>query len=160
LIQHQARKKLLPLVSMANKLFSDEEHAQILSAIHNAEQDTSGEIRLFVEVNCAENVLDRAAYIFGKLEMDKTELRNGVLFYLATESRKFAILGDSGIHAKVSDDFWDNIKDVMQRQFMAGDFVAGLCQGISMSGSALKQYFPHKSDDKNELPDDIVFGEK
>lgn len=87
--------------------FSDENKLQIANAIRVAELNTSGEIRLHVEKHCKEEVLDRAAYIFEKLEMHKTQLRNGVLFYLAVEDKKFAILGDAGINQKVAEDFWE-----------------------------------------------------
>ena len=90
--------------------------------------------------------------------MNKTELRNGVLFYLAVKSRKFAILGDSGINAKVPEDFWDKIKEDMAAHFKKGEFTEGLVKGIEEAGKSLKAYFPYKSDDVNELSDDISFG--
>ena len=85
-------------------------------------------------------------------------LRNGVLFYLALASQKFAVIGDAGINSKVPDDFWNGIKDNMQQHFAAGRFVTGLREGIARSGEALKEYFPHMSGDRNELSDEIVFG--
>lgn len=130
----------------------------IVDAIKEAEKNTSGEIRLFIEDECGDNVLDRAAYIFTHLGMQKTNLHNGVLFYLAMSSKQFAILGDSGINEKVGRDFWHAIKHEMQNYFTEGDFVKGLSKGILMTGEALKTYFPYSKDDKNELPDDIVFG--
>ena len=145
---------------MLKETFSPEEHHRIISAIKEAERNTSGEIRLFVEKHCKGDVMDRAAFIFGELNMHKTKLRNGVLFYLATQSRKFAVLGDAGINALVPNDFWDNIKEVMRKYFAAGDFVYGLSEGMKMSGKALKQYFPYKTDDLNELSDEIVFGKE
>jgi uncharacterized membrane protein len=103
-------------------------------------------------------VLDRAAFIFQQLEMHKTALRNGVLIYLAMNSRKFAILGDAGIHSNVGEDFWHKAKHEMQQHFVKGDFVKGLTHGISLAVDALKKHFPHQKDDINELPDEIVFG--
>ncbi|MCX6291279.1 MAG: TPM domain-containing protein [Bacteroidetes bacterium] len=143
---------------MAEKKFSERDRQKILSSIKEAEQNTSGEIRLFIEDDCGDHVLDRAAFIFQKMKMHETQHRNGVLFYLAFESRQFAILGDSGIHSIVKDDFWHDIKLEMQHHFTEGDFVTGLSKGIRMAGEALKKNFPHQKDDKNELPDDIVFG--
>ena len=141
----------------AEDKLSEKERQQILATIAAAEQNTSGEIRLFVEDVCGENVLDRAAYIFDKLGMKKTKERNGVLFYLAFESHQFAILGDAGIHAIVKDDFWHEIKAKMTNYFTEGEFVKGLTIGIEMTGKALKTHFPYQSNDKNELSDDIVF---
>ncbi len=141
----------------AEDKLSEKERRLILEAIAKAEKNTSGEIRLFVEDVCGENVLDRAAYIFDKLGMQKTKDRNGVLFYLAFESRQFAILGDAGIHAIVKDDFWHDIKAKMRNYFTEGDFVKGLTIGIEMTGKALKENFPYQKDDRNELSDEIAF---
>lgn len=142
------------------KYFSEESKLKIRNAIRTAELNTSGEIRVHVEKHCKGDVLDRAAYIFGKLKMHKTELRNGVLFYLAVEDHKFAILGDAGINQKVSDDFWEDIKDVMAVDFGEGKFDDGLSKGIVMAGDQLKKHFPYQVGDVNELSDEISFGEK
>ncbi|MFN8144121.1 MAG: TPM domain-containing protein [Bacteroidia bacterium] len=142
---------------MASGKFTQVEKDEIVKSISEAEKYTSGEIRLFVEDVCGDNVLDRAAYVFKELKMHETKERNGVLFYLALESRSFAILGDSGINSKVHKDFWHEIKLEMQHYFTEGDFVKGLSKGILMSGEALGRYFPRQSNDTNELSNDIVF---
>ncbi len=142
------------------KFFSEEDKLLITNAIKDAEVNTSGEIRVHLETKCKEDVLDRAAYIFEKLKIHETKLRNGVLFYLAVEDRKFAILGDAGINQVTSDDFWDNIKAETLALFSEGDFSKGLVRGIQMTGEALKSYFPYQRDDVNELSDEISFGEK
>lgn len=140
------------------KYFSEESKLKIRNAIRTAELNTSGEIRVHVEKHCKGDVLDRAAYIFGKLKMHKTELRNGVLFYLAVEDHKFAILGDAGINAVAPENFWDTIKEKMAEHFAVGNFSAGLKEGILMAGLALKSHFPYQEDDINELSDEISFG--
>ncbi len=144
--------------SSARTFFSKTEKEEIKKAILNAEMDTSGEIRVHIESVCDEEVLDRAAYLFKKLKMEKTELRNGILFYLAVDSQKFAILGDSGINASVPEDFWSNIKEEMREKFQAGEFTSGLIEGIKQTGLKLKRHFPHHLDDINELTDEISFG--
>jgi uncharacterized membrane protein len=140
--------------------FSTGNKAQIHEAIREAELNTSGEIRVHIDSRCKGDVLDRAAYLFEKLGMHKTDLRNSVLFYLAIDDHKFAILGDAGINAIVGDNYWDRIKDVMEEKFKEGDFAGGLSAGIVMAGEQLKQHFPYSRDDVNELPDEISFGEK
>ena len=140
--------------------FSEAEKKQIVEAIEEAELNTSGEIRLHVEGSCKSDVLDRAAYIFEKLGMHKTELRNGVLFYLAVTDHKFAILGDAGINAKVPANFWDEIKETVIAGFRKGKYADGLSKGIQKTGEKLKAEFPYQSDDKNELSNEISFGEK
>jgi uncharacterized membrane protein len=137
--------------------FSIEEKKQITDAIAEAELNTSGEIRLHVEGSCKLDVLDRAAYVFEKLEMHKTEQRNGVLFYLAVYDHKFAILGDGGINQLVPENFWDEIKLTMLGYFKEGKFADGLSKGIMMAGEQLKANFPYQSDDVNELSDEISF---
>ena len=145
---------------IAANFFSKEEQGHIKSAIKEAELNTSGEIRVHIDNHCREDVLDRAAWWFEKLEMHKTELRNGVLFYLAVKDHKFAILGDAGINAKTPDNFWDTIKEEMQNHFIKGEFSEGLSNGILKAGEQLKKQFPYESDDVNELSDDISFGGK
>ncbi|GGZ19838.1 hypothetical protein GCM10007049_10490 [Echinicola pacifica] len=144
---------------MAEKLFTKAEKEQIVAAIKAAELQTSGEIQVHMESHCKGDVLDRAADVFAKLKMHKTQLRNGVLFYLAVEDKKFAVLGDAGINAAVPEDFWNSIKEEMLLHFKQGQFVAGLVTGIQKSGEALKSHFPYDSDtDENELSDEISFG--
>jgi uncharacterized membrane protein len=144
----------------AEKYFTEEIRTGINAAITAAEKKTSGEIRLFIENNCVGEVLDRAAFLFKELKMDATNERNGVLFYLAMKTQKFAILGDSGINSKVPKDFWLDIKVEMQNYFVKEEFSAGLVRGITMAGEALQKYFPYLKDDKNELSDEIVFGKE
>jgi len=129
----------------------------VVKAIEDAEYATSGEIRVHIEETCKIDVLDRAAYIFKKLKMHKTALRNGVLIYLAVRDHKFAIIGDAGINAKVPEGFWDEIKTIMASNFAKNDFVNGLSEGIQMIGAKLKTYFPLIPGDKNELSNEISF---
>ena len=142
----------------AHSFFSKEQKEDIKQAILNAELDTSGEIRVHIEKVCDGEVMNRAAYIFGKLNMKDTEQRNGVLFYLAVKNRKFAIVGDEGIHKAVPDSFWEEIKIKMLNQFREENFTEGLIEGISIIGSYLKKHYPYQTNDINELPDEISFG--
>ena len=140
------------------KYFSEADKLQITNAIRVAEINTSGEIRVHIENKCVGDVLDRAAYIFEKLEMHKTALRNGVLFYLAMDDRKFAILGDAGINKEVAEDFWESTKEVVIKKLKEGKIAEGLANGIIKAGDQLKSHFPYQKDDINELSDDISFG--
>ena len=143
----------------AKELFIDKVKAEVEAAISQAELQTSGEIRIFVEDHCKDDdVLDRAAYLFAELEIHKTDLRNGVLFYMAVKDHRFAILGDGGINAKVPDDFWDHIKSHMVAKFKEGEIPSGLKEGILMAGEALKSHFPLQDNDENELSNEVVIG--
>jgi uncharacterized membrane protein len=143
---------------MAKDFFTEAEKTTIVDAITAAENKTSGEIRLHIERKCSEEVLDRAAFLFEKLEMHKTELRNGVLFYVSFEDHKLAILGDGGINAVVPDTFWNDIKEHLVAAFKRDDYANGLADGIRMAGEQLKAHFPVASDDVDELSNEISFG--
>lgn len=151
---------LLNIFTMKSQpLFSEVDKKKIVNSIKEAEMNTSGEVCVHIEAYCKEaNVLDRASKVFAELSMHKTDLRNGVLFYLATHDRKFAILGDTGINQKVPTNFWECIKERMADKFRKGLFTEGLSEGIIEAGLQLKKHFPRASDDKNELSDDISFG--
>lgn len=141
-----------------HKYLTEKDKLEITNAIRVAETNTSGEIRVHLEKHCVGEVLDRAAYLFEKLEMHKTELRNGVLFYVAVEDKKFAILGDAGINQKVPEDFWESTKDVVIEKLKEGKIAKGLAGGIIKAGEQLKTHFPYQDDDVNELSDEISFG--
>jgi uncharacterized membrane protein len=141
----------------ASSFFSKEQQDQILAAVRGAEKETSGEIRVHIESVLTEDVLDRAAWLFHKLGMDKTADRSGVLFYLAVDNKRFAIIGDAGINSKVPAGFWDEISELLRKNFKEGKFTEGLSEGIAMAGIQLKTYFPRNHDDVNELSDEISF---
>jgi uncharacterized membrane protein len=142
----------------AKNFFEPDQVAAIKEAVIAAELKTSGEIRVYIENESGEVVLDKAANVFKKLDLHKTKARNGVLFYLAIQDREFAILGDAGINEKVPADFWDNIKEHMQNRFREGHFTEGMIEGIAMAGEKLQQHFPYTREDLNELEDDVIFG--
>ncbi len=141
----------------ASTFFTKEQQAQILAAVKEAELSTSGEIRIHIETNCPEDVLDRTAWIFGKLGMNNTAERNGILFYLAVNDRKFAVIGDTGINARVPAEFWNETKELMAANFREGLFTEGLSEAVILAGKQLKTHFPHCKEDLNELSDEISF---
>ena len=138
-------------------LFNSKDQKLIREAIEAAEKQTSGEIRVCVEKKCNQDTLDRATDCFKKLSLDKTAQRNGVLIYIAIDDKKFAILGDTGIHQVVPVDFWHTTKETMRNHFKQNQLIEGIIHGIKMAGEKLEIYFPYLVDDKNELPDDIAF---
>ena len=142
------------------EFFSEEEKAQLVAAIQQAEQQTSGEVRLFIESRCRfMDALDRAREIFFQLKMHETEFRNATLIYVAVKDHQVAIFGDEGIHQKVGSHYWEDEVKKMLIEFRQQHLADGLCQVITDIGEALQQYFPYnRTTDKNELPDEIVFG--
>ena len=144
-------------MASAKNFFTENQQATIVDAIKRAELKTSGEIRLHLEGRCKGNPVDRANVLFESLGMHNTELRNGILFYMAVESKDFAVVGDKGIHEKVGSGFWDAVKDKAIDHFKKGMFAEGLEEAILECGQQLKNYFPIESDDQNELNDEITF---
>lgn len=141
--------------------FTEEEKTLIADVISAAENKTSGEIRVFFErTTHGKSPEERALKVFYKLNMERTQLQNGVLFYIAFNDQKYAVIGDKGIHKKVRDDFWNAISIEMKQHFSKGELVEGLCAGITAVGQRLKKYFPVQEDDINELSDEIVFGDE
>lgn len=142
------------------KFFNKSQEKTIIESIQNAEKNTSGEIRVHVESKAKKDeVFERALEVFAELEMHKTQQRNGVLFYLASQEKRFAVVADEGINKVVEENFWNKISEVLETHFKESKFEEGLSKGILMAGEALKEFFPYQSDDKNELPDDISTGE-
>lgn len=136
------------------------EQHQIIEAIRLAEQTTSGEIRVHIEGYCEDaNPLDRAAWLFTQLGMEHTSLRNGVLIYLSVKDHKLSIIGDSGINSKVPDNYWEHILNQMIVKLKRGKIVDAITDGIANIGNQLKTLFPYQTDDINELPNAISFGD-
>ncbi len=138
--------------------FTADEEQQVVNAIKTAEINTSGEIRVHIEKSTDKDALERATEVFYDLKMNETALQNGVLFYVATESHHFAVLGDKGINDAVPDNFWNTVKELALSHFKKREFAKGLELAILEAGNKLKEFFPHQSDDTNELSDEISKG--
>ena len=146
-------------MSENNPFLSETEEQEIVAAIVIAEKNTSGEIRVHVEENSTKPSMERAKEVFHILKMDATELKNGVLFYICTATKSFAILGDKGINDLVGADFWNSTKDIVIEKFKDGKYKDGLIKGILEAGAQLKNYFPYDHDgDMDELSNEISRG--
>jgi uncharacterized membrane protein len=141
-------------------LFTPEDKLRIVEAVRNAERMTSGEVRVFVENRCSYmDAIDRAKEIFTNLKMYETADRNAVLVYVALKDKQLAILGDEGIHKKLGNEYWIAEVNKMISKFNKENYADGIIEVVTDIGEALKQLFPYSKDtDKNELPDDIIFG--
>ncbi len=140
--------------------FSAEENEMIVASIRDAEKQTSGEIRVFVESKCNfVDALDKASEIFVQLKMDSTQLRNGVLFYVALKDKQLAIFADSGIHQAVGEQYWKDVVKQILVHFNKENYAVGIKECVLKIGDALRTHFPYDEEtDKNELPDEIIFG--
>ncbi len=145
-------------MSKVEDFLTKAEEQEVVEAIHLAEKNTSGEIRVHLEKETTIAPLERAMVVFNELKMTQTKDRNGVIFYVAVKSKKFAIYGDEGINAVVESDFWNCTKDIMKSHFAKGENKLALVNGIQRAGEKLKTYFPFQHDDTNELTNEISKG--
>ena len=116
---------------------SEDQQKQILQAIQEAELKTSGEVRVHIESHCEGHPVERAKVLFFELGMHQTDLQNGVLIYLAHKDRKFSIVGDKGIDAKVPLEFWETIRDEMRPTLAKNEFGIVLVSGTRNNGAVL-----------------------
>lgn len=143
----------------ARDFLTREECTSLTQAVVAAENKTSGEIRIHIESKCSSDPRERALRTFHLLNMSATAARNAVLIYVASSSRKMAVIGDKAINEMVPQGFWKDVCDTMASHFSEGRNAEGLRVAVSMIGDRLKESFPYLPDDVNELPDEISFGE-
>ena len=140
------------------KLLKTIDRERLLSVIQEAERRTSGEIRVSVAPFFWGNVRKVAERAFVRLKMTETRDRNGILFFIVPARHRFAVLGDSGIHARVGQEFWGLVAGLLSESFRKGEYTEGLVRAISAAGEKLAEHFPYDAaSDVNELPDDIDF---
>jgi uncharacterized membrane protein len=132
------------------------EKEEIQESIRLAELKTSGEIRVHIDKKCDSDPFEKAVSVFNKLKMYETHERNGVLIYISFSDRKLAIIGDEGINNVVPTDFWESTKNELIFRFKRNEFAQGIIDAVTEAGKQLKQYFPVKLDDKNELSNEIT----
>ncbi|HET6429973.1 MAG TPA: TPM domain-containing protein [Phycisphaerae bacterium] len=137
-------------------ILDEYERQQLAEAVAEAERHTSAEIKVVILRHSWGDIRSKAARVFGKLHLERTAARNAVLILVATADREFIIYGDVGIHRKVGQEFWDNVRDVMARSFAEGEFGQGLCDAVRLAGGMLERHFPRGAGDVNEVPDAVV----
>lgn len=146
------------MIFFPRKFFSKEDDNRIIQSIKIAEKETSGEIRVHFQRKLKGNLMDEAVKTFYELKMDETNEKNGVLFYFVPKKKVFAVIGDQGINDKVPDNFWKEVKDLIEEGFRNKKKVDGICAAIELTGLKLKEFFPYKDHyDINELPDEISY---
>lgn len=142
---------------MKQKEFVSKLDQELISkGISQAEEKSSGEIRVYVTRRKSENVMATAQEEFHRLGMEKTKYRNGVLLFIMPVNRSFAIVGDEGIHQKCGDVFWQETRDAMVVLLKEERFTDAILAGVNRAGEVLARYFPRDADDKNELPNEVV----
>lgn len=142
------------------RFLTAEQQETVVAAVRLAERGTSGEIRIHIDGECEGDPVKRAEEVFFRLGMDRTERRNGVLIYLACNTKVFAIIGDKGINDVIPEHFWEDVIQDMSTSFRQGLFAEGLAQAVVSVGHKLQSFFPVRADDINEQPDEISFGKE
>jgi uncharacterized membrane protein len=134
------------------------DHERIVKAIGEAEGRSRGEVRVHVSAVAVDDPQPAAARQFEALGMTKTAERNGVLVFVAPRSQSFAVVGDSGIHARCGPDFWNDVAAAMEADFRAGRYTDGIVKGVARIGDVLAVHFPRSEGgvDANELPDEVT----
>jgi uncharacterized membrane protein len=149
---------LLPFIKK-REFFTGEQQRLMVEAIQNSEKNTSGEVRFFVESKCKfVDPVDRASEIFFSLKMEETKDRNAVLLYMAMDDHQLALFADEGIYKRLGRQYWNDEVQKIISHFTKNDYTGGICHVINDIGDALQKEFPYESSDKNELPDEIIFG--
>jgi uncharacterized membrane protein len=139
------------------KFLTPEELAEVGAAVAQAEFQTSAELRLVIVRHCLGSLERKAARVFREFGLHKTAGRNGVLILLVTTNREFLIHGGEGIHERVGQAFWEDVRDRLAERFRNGDFAGGLCEAIRTVGGRLAEHFPRRADDRNEVPDEVGY---
>jgi len=142
---------------MANNFLTKQQIASLVEAIQSAEEHSTGEIRVHIDSNTEDDNAKIAFKVFEELCLNKTAERNAVLFHVNFERKYLTIIGDTGIHEKVNQSYWDHLHDYITSEFAKGNYYKALKSGILETGIELKKYFPVKGENPNELSNEITF---
>ena len=145
----------MPQKSTSINMLTKEQKRTIADTIRQAESLTSGEIRVHLDRFGSNNPMEKATVTFERLGMTRTKERNGVLIYLCFTRQQIAVLGDRGIHEKVPEGFWNDIYQILANHFKKGDYTEGICQAVLKVGEKLSAFYPHRTDDVNELSNEL-----
>lgn len=142
--------------------FSQIQLENIKQIIDVWEKRTSGEIRVKVIFECDADLKgksrNQALREFECEGLSKTRDKTGVLILVVLLDKKFEILADKGIYEKIKQTDLDKIADNMKDLFLVHQYHLGVSVAIRFLGLLLQKHFPRKSDDINELPNDVIIG--
>lgn len=142
---------------MKSNFLTDQQIASLAEAIGSAEEHSTGEIRVHIDSNTETDSAKTAFRVFEELCMNRTAERNAVLFHVNFEQKYLTIIGDTAIHEKVSQAYWDHLHDFMTSEFAKGNYYKSLKSGILETGLELKKHFPVTGENPNELSNEITF---
>jgi uncharacterized membrane protein len=134
---------------------SHEEEEVVAAAIREAEERTSGEIRVAVVSRRVWRIRHHAWRLFHRLGMDRTRDRNAVLIAVFVKRRRFMVIGDEGIHRRMSAAWWQTTADAMSASLRDGQSLEAVCDAVRRIGNALREHWPLRADNPDELSDRV-----
>lgn len=134
-----------------------EELDRLSAKIAAAEQLTSAELRVVITRSSWFGLKNKAHKLFRKYGLHETAQRNAVMILVDTRSRELLIYGDDGVHQRVDETFWSDVRDAMLEELRAGMLAGALATGIRLVGEKLAMLFPAGSNDRNEITNDVIF---
>ena len=146
-----------------NKFLSPEDLNKISETISGVEKHTSGELRVCLKnkrgiLQGKYTSRELALNEFLRADMDKTRDKTGVLIFILFGERKFEIIADEGINARIPDSTWDSIEHMMTDEFKKENYLGGIVNAVEEIGGILKNEFPPSSDNPDELSNDVIVG--
>lgn len=128
----------------------EESNHRISDSIDEAERGTSGEIRVHISHRLFErDPMRRARQLFLKQELHLTKNRNGIMIYVNPRRKKFAIVGDQGIHSRVGQNYWDEWSKKLTEDLRSTHYENAICDAVKNIGETLKKFFPVEPGEEN-----------
>jgi uncharacterized membrane protein len=150
---------LLKSPSTLHRCFPSHALTAIEEAIEASETKHRAEIRVAVEVALDLGALwrlrsprERALEVFTELEVWDTAERNGVLIYVLIAERDVEIVADRGLDGRVSNDEWQRVCTLIERELAAGRWRDGILVGVEAATALLAREYPATGRNLNEQP--------
>ncbi len=102
-------------------------------------------------------VRERAIRAFYEKGLYRTREETGILIFISLLERTVWILGDRGIDQRIPPETWQGLAGDLSSGIRAGQAAPALCAVIDRCGELLQCHFPRRSDDVNELSDNVLY---
>jgi uncharacterized membrane protein len=117
--------------------------SRLLAALADAERKTTGRIYVYVSHRPITDALAAAQRRFAYLGLSRLhDDRASVLIYIAPRTHKFAIIGDTAIHERCGESYWERLAETLSTDLKAGDLTAALLNAIGSLKATLEEHFP------------------
>ncbi len=143
-------------MSVPSSCFTKNDRSAISEEVTRQEIRTTGEIKVVILRHCWRGLRSKAARLFRESGLDQTKDRNAVMLLVVTANRECLVYGDVGIHRKLGQGYWDDIRDGMVSRFQEGKMTEGVCEAVVKIGKTLQELFPSDGTDENELSDEVM----